>query len=394
MDGSQKIAITGHYSRKNDQEQDRYRDRQDKGTSDDVPGAKTANYPADSQSITDTAQSKNRKWLFIGVGAVVLLALIVGGTLYWLHARRFVSTDDAFIDGHNAQISTQVAGRVIRVAIEDNQLVEANQLLVVLDGRNYQAKLDQAITQKAQSVAQLNQARAQTSLQQAQIDQSAAQIRVGEAELVQSQQDFNRFRAIDPKAITRQQLDNAQATLRISQAKLDSNRFALAGAQAQLVGQQAQIANAEAALQGADVAIRDAELQLSYTQIRALEAGRITRRTVEAGNYVAPGQMMLGLVRSGMWVTANFKETQLARMQIGQAVDVEVDALPDKVFHGHVDSFQAGSGSVFSTLPAENATGNYVKVVQRIPVKIVIDDANDPRLSLGMSVTPIVTVRP
>ena len=369
MDGSQKVEVSGHYNRKD---------------SDDHDTRSTEKKPGFSR----------RKWLFIAIGAIILIVLVVAGTLYWLDARRYVSTDDAFIDGHNAQIAPQIAGRVIKVAIEDNQMVEANQLLVVLDGRDYQVKLDQAIVQKAQTAAQLDQARAQALLQQAQIEQSAAQIRVGEAELVQAQQDYNRFRAIDPKAITRQQLDNAQATLRTSQARLDANAAALVGAQAQLVGQQAQIANAEAAVQGADVAIRNAQLQLSYAEVRAPEAGRVTRRTVEAGNYVNPGQMLLGLVRPGMWVTANFKETQLARMKIGQAVDVSVDALPDKVFHGRVDSFQAGSGSVFSVLPAENATGNYVKVVQRIPVKILIDDARDPRLSLGMSVTPSVTVRP
>ncbi len=390
MDGSQKVALTGHYSRKNGDEHVRRRDQHESASpvrsskSKDGSGANEPKKPG----------SGLRKWLLIGIGVVVLVALIVGGTIYWLDARRYVTTDDAFIDGHNAQIAPQIAGRVIKVAIEDNQMVEANQLLVVLDGRDWQVKLDQAVTQKAQTAAQLDQARAQAQLQQAQIEQSGAQIRVSEAELVQAQQDYNRFRAIDPKAISRQQLDNAQATLRTSQAKLDANRYALNGAQAQLVSQQAQIANAEAALQGADVGIRNAQLQLSYTEIRAPEAGRVTRRTVEAGNYVTPGQMMLGLVRPGVWVTANFKETQLARMQIGQTVDVLVDALPDKVFHGRVQSFQAGSGSVFSVLPAENATGNYVKVVQRIPVKIVIDDANDPRLSLGMSVTPSVTVRP
>ncbi len=379
MDGSQKVEVSGHYNRKTSQQHE--------------TAPKTRPEPEPAPEPKKPA-SGGRKWLLIVIGVLVLIGLIVAGTLYWVEARRFVSTDDAFIDGHNAVIAPQIAGRVMKVTIEDNQMVEANQLLVVLDGRDYQVKLDQAITQKAQNVAQVDQARAQALLQQAQIDQSAAQIRVSEAELVQAQQDYNRFRAIDPKAITRQQLDNAQATLRTTQAKMDANRAALAGAQAQLVGQKAQIASAEAAVSGADVAIRNAELQLSYAEIRAPEAGRVTRRTVEAGNYVTPGQMMLGLVRPGMWVTANFKETQLARMQVGQAVDVSVDALPDKVFHGHIESFQAGSGSVFSALPAENATGNYVKVVQRIPVKIVLDDARDPKLSLGMSVSPSVTVRP
>lgn len=391
MDGSQKLALTGHYSRRsghdhNGPEQKKTDARKpDEAKKDTTPAPEGAEKPK---------MPAARKWLYIGIGVLVLLGLIAGGTLYWLHARHFESTDDAFIDGHSSQVAPQVAGRVIKVAVDDNQMVQADQLLVVLDPRDYQIRLDQAITQRAQAQAQLEQARAQVLLQQAQIEQSAAQIRVGEAELTQAQQDFNRFRAIDPKAITRQQLDNAQANLRTTQARLEASRHALTGAQAQLVAQQALVANAEAALQGSEVAIRNARLQLSYTEIHAPEAGRVTRGAVEVGNYVNPGQMMLNIVRPGMWVTANFKETQLALMRPGQPVDVTVDALPDKIFHGHVDSFQAGSGSVFSTLPAENATGNFVKVVQRIPVKIVIDDADDPMLSLGMSVTPRVTVRP
>eukprot|EP01037_Dinobryon_pediforme_P010984 gene10984-11066_t len=392
MDGSQKVAVSGHYRPRHSHQQTQARHRDEHArTEDRKPQAKAE--PDDKPDGETRKMSPARKWLYIVIGILVLAALIVGGVLYWLDARRFESTDDAFIDGHNAQIAPQVAARVIKVAIDDNQMVQQGQLLVQLDPRDYQIRLDQAVTQKAQMQAQLEQARAQVLLQQAQIEQSAAQVRVGEAELTQAQQDFNRFRAIDPKAITRQQLDNAQATLRTSQAKLDANRQALTGAQAQLVAQQAQVANAEAALQGADVTIRNAQLQLSYTEIHAPEAGRVTRRVVEAGNFVNPGQMLLGIVRPGMWVTANFKETQLAHMRAGQPVDVRVDALPDKVFHGRIESFQAGSGSVFSSLPAENATGNYVKVVQRIPVKITIDDADDPMLSLGMSVTPKVTVR-
>lgn len=394
MDVSQKVALTGHYSRRegSDHSPHHARQREERRA---VPEVAPPPEPEpESKDDEKPKMSPTRKWLYIGLGVLVIIALIVGFTLYWLDARRFESTDDAFIDGHSAQIAPQIAGRVIKVSINDNQMVQANQLLVLLDARDYQVKLDQAVTQRAQMQAQLEQARAQALLQLAQTEQSAAQIRVNAAELVQAQQDFNRFRAIDPKAITRQQLDNAQTILRTSQARLDASRHALSGAQAQLVAQEAQIANAEAALQGSDVAIRNARLQMSYAEIRAPEAGRVTRRSVEAGNYVNPGQMMLSIVHPGMWVTANFKETQLSLMRAGQAVDVRVDALPNKVFHGRIDSFQAGSGAAFSTLPAENATGNFVKVVQRIPVKIVIDDADDPMLSLGMSVTPRVTVRP
>ena len=334
-----------------------------------------------------------RKFVLIVIGLIVLAAVIVGGTLYWLHARHFETTDDAFIDGHISLVSAQVPGRVVTLAIQDNQQVLKGAPLLQLDPADYQMRLNQAIAQQAQSQAQLAQAQAQIPLQQATIDQSAAQVRVNEANLMQAQQDYARYRNIDPKAITRQQLDNSSATTKAQQAQVDAARHAFAAAQAQLKARQADVVNAEAALKGADVAVDNAQLQLSYAQVVAPDSGRVTKRTVELGNYVTAGQVLLDIVPRGVWVTANFKETQLALMKVGQKVDLSVDAVPDHLFHGHVQSFQSGTGSVFSTLPAENATGNYVKVVQRLPVKIVIDDDDDSQLAPGMSVTPSVTVR-
>ena len=337
--------------------------------------------------------SRGRRALIALVVVIVAAAIVVAGVLYWLHARHYESTDDASVDGHVSQVSAQIAGRVVAVAIEDNQAVAAGQLLVALDGRDARIRLDQAVVQQAQAQAQLDRARAEVELQAANIDGASAQVRVSEAELTQARQDFARFRGIDPNAITRQQLDAANAAARTAQARLEANRTALVGARAELAAERAAVAGAEAALRGNEVTVRDAELNLSYTRVVAPAAGRITRRTVEPGNYVVPGQALLSVVQPGMWVTANFKETQLAHMRANQPVDVRIDAIPDHVFHGHVDSFQTGSGSAFSTLPAENATGNYVKVVQRVPVKIVLDEASDPRLAPGLSATPRVTVR-
>jgi len=207
--------------------------------------------------------------------------------------------------------------------------------------------------------------------------------------------DFARYHAVDPKAITRQQLDNAQAVLRSAHARFDANGHAVAAARAQLEAQKAQVEAASAAITISDVEIANAELQLSYVSITAPQDGQVTKRTVELGNYVVPGQALLAIVSPNLWVTANFKETQLAHMHAGQKVILTVDACPDLDLHAKVDSFQAGSGNAFSSLPAENATGNYVKVVQRVPVKLVFDDdrVSQCRMAPGMSVLPSVTVR-
>ena len=327
----------------------------------------------------------------------MLATLVTAGVLYWLHSRHFETTDDAFIDGNISQVSARIAGRVTRIAFQDNQEVKAGQVLVELDPRDYQVKLDQVISQRAQAQAQAGQARAQLGLQQANLDQAQANVRVTEADLGQAQADLARYRAIDPKAITRQQLDNQAASTKSAAAKLDANRQAVSGARAQIEAQRAAVAAQDAAVVQAGVAVHNAELQLSYSTIIAPADGQVTRRTVELGNYVNPGQALLAVVQDAMWVTANFKETQLAAMKEGQYVRVRVDACPDVDLDAKVNSFQGGSGQIFSSLPAENATGNFVKVVQRLPVRILFDDpikARDRcRMAPGMSVAPRVTVR-
>jgi membrane fusion protein (multidrug efflux system) len=331
---------------------------------------------------------------FVIVGLLLVL-LIGGGTYYWLSTRDYESTDDAFIDAHTANVSSQVAGRVTKILFDDNQQVAAGQRLMQIDPRDYQVKLDQANASLGNAEAQLAQARAQLALQQANADQAQAQVRVGEAELQQAQQDLARQRSIDPRATTRQQVDSATAQARTAQARLDANRHAVTGAQAQVDAAAAQVAAMEAQVRGAKVDVANAELQLSYTDITAPVAGRVAKRNVEVGTYATPGQALVAIVPAQVWVTANFKETQLADMKPGDPVDIKLDAYPDTVFHGKVDSFQTGTGSAFSTLPAENATGNYVKVVQRLPVKIVFDDqrVQDMHLAPGLSVVPRVKVR-
>ena len=336
-----------------------------------------------------------KRVLGLATGAIVLVALIVSGTLYWLNARHFESTDDAFVDAYSTQVAARVAGQVTKLLFADNQHVRAGEPLVLIDPRDFQAKLDQAKAQQASAEATLQQSRAQVLVQQANVDQAAANVRVSEADLLQARQDYDRFQKINPHAVTRQQIDAATATFHSAQARLEASRQTVDGAQAQVRAAQAQVLAAQASLQQAEANTQAAELQLSYCTIVAPVAGIVTHRSVDAGNYVSAGQPLFALVQDDRWVTANFKETQLASIRPGQDVDISIDAVPSVTFHGKVDSFQAGTGTVFSALPAENATGNYVKIVQRLPVKIVFDDprVKDYPLAPGMSVTPSVRVR-
>jgi membrane fusion protein, multidrug efflux system len=349
--------------------------------------------PAASRSTAKRGGLK--RTLGLGAGALLILAMIIGGFIYWLDARHFESTDDAFVDSYTTQMAPRVAGQVTKLLFADNEHVSAGQTLLLIDPSDYQARLDQAKAQQASAEATLTQARAQVAVQQANVDQVTANVRVAEADLLQAQQDYDRYQKIVSGAVSRQQIEAATATFHSAQAKLDASRQMVGGAQAQARAAQAQVLAAEASLQQAAANTHTAELQLSYCTIVAPVAGVVTHRTVSAGNYVNAGQALFALVQDDRWVTANFKETQLAQMHPGQDVDLAIDAVSSITFHGKVDSFQAGTGTAFSVLPAENATGNYVKIVQRLPVKIVFDDPRlkDHELMPGMSVVPSVRVR-
>jgi membrane fusion protein, multidrug efflux system len=280
-----------------------------------------------------------RKKRLLLIAVIVIPALIIAGILFYLHERHYEATDDAFIEAHVIPISARVAGQVTAVHVNDNQTVKKDELLVEIDPADYAVK-------KAEQRAKLAAA---------------------ETESRRSRLDVKRYQDLYAKdEITQQQLDNAVA---------------------QAASETADVAQERAVVQ-------QSELNISYTQIRAPEEGRITRKSVETGSYVQIGQTLLSVVPPDVWITANFKETQLTYMRPGQPVTIHADAYPGHDFQGHVDSIQSGTGARFSLLPAENATGNYVKVVQRVPVKILLDHA-DPQFLLapGMSVVPTVQVR-
>ena len=232
-------------------------------------------------------------------------------------------------------------------------------------------------------------------MSEAKVAQAQAAVVAAEAEAQRASDDLKRYESVETRAVSKSAFDLAQAQARSANANLDAARSQSKAAESEVALSRASVETATAAVQQAEAKVHQAELNLSYTKIIAPRDGRITARTVQLGNYVQPGQVMLALVPANVWVTANFKETQLTYMRPGQPVELSVDAYPKRKFKGRVDSLQFGSGARFSLLPPENAVGNYVKVVQRVPVKIVFDKPlpDDLDIAPGMSVEPKVKVK-
>jgi membrane fusion protein (multidrug efflux system) len=376
------------------------------------------------------------------IGLVVLLVIVFFAYRYFTS---YESTDDAQVDGHINSISARISGHVIKLNVRDNQYVNAGDVLVEIDPADYQvayerAKADFADAQAAAiaagvnvpitsvntssqvsaSEADVNSARAGIQFAQQQLQAAKAELTQAEANDVKAQNDLGRYKQLVAKEeISQQQYDQATAAARASSAAVEAARANVDAAQQQVTQAQGKLVQAEANNRYANTApkqmqitraraqsalaeaqrkkadLDQAELNLQYTKIVAPVNGIVSDRTVEVGQNVAPGQELMKVINlDDIWVTANFKETQLRDMRAGQRVTLEVDANGRK-YNGRVDSIAGASGARFSLLPPENATGNYVKVVQRIPVKIVLDPGsnNDHQLRPGMSVTPRVWIR-
>ena len=333
--------------------------------------------------------------------AVVVVIMLIVGFWFWFSTRNIETTDDAFTEGDAVTIAPKASGYVVKLLVKDNQRVKKGDLLVEIDPSDNRAQREQANAQLGLAVAQLHQAQAQLALSKvqypAQRDQALADQAKAEANLLNAQADYRRKRGVDPRATSQRNIDSASAQLRSAQAQLQSAKAQVEVASQVALQIRQQETNVEARQQQVEQAkaqLSTADLNLSYTQVRAPYDGFITKRNVQLGTLVQAGSSLFSLVSPEIWVTANFKESQLQRMNPGDKVDISVDAWPDMKLEGHVDSIQMGSGSRFSTFPSENATGNYVKIVQRVPVKIVIDKGLDPNhpLPLGLSVEPKVTV--
>jgi membrane fusion protein (multidrug efflux system) len=398
-----------------------------------------------SEKDFHSLSSRTRDSRFRIVLAILIVVLVIAGIFVYHHVTGYESTDDAQVDGHINSISARITGHVIKLNVDDNQYVQAGTVLVEIDPADYQVAYDRAkadfedaqaaavaagvnvpiasvntTSQVSASEADVDSAGAGIKAAQQQFEAAKAQMQEAEANNVKAQNDLIRYKQlVDKQEISQQQYDSAVAAAKASAATVEATRASAAAAQQQVTQAQGKLVQAQANWANAKTAPRQmqviraraasalaeaqrkkadldqAQLNLQYTKIIAPVNGIVSDRTVEVGQNVAPGQELLKVINlDDVWITADFKETQLRRMKVGQPVDIEVDA-NGKTYHGSVNSIAGASGARFSLLPPENATGNYVKVVQRIPVKIVLDpgSTSDHYLRPGMSVNPKVRIR-
>jgi membrane fusion protein, multidrug efflux system len=333
------------------------------------------------------------------LGLIIAAGVAWYGHYWWTTGRFLEATDDAYTQADAVTIAPRVAGYIITVAVDDNQLVHAGQLLARIDDRDFRAALDQARADAAASEADVDGWDAQLSLQKATIAQADSDVASAQATLDFARNDYQRYTELmHSGAGSVQRAQQADADIRSRTAALARSRAALVAANEQVRVLQAQRAKAAAVAQRAEATVQQAELNLSYTVIAAPIDGAVGDRSLRLGQLVQPGTRIMDIVPNGrdIYVVANFKETQLAQMWRGQRVTAVLDMLPDVTLRGHVDSLAPGSGAQFALLPPENATGNFTKIVQRVPVKIVLDPADSEtlrKLRPGLSATATVDLR-
>jgi membrane fusion protein (multidrug efflux system) len=336
----------------------------------------------------------------LAVVAVIALAALAAGGRMWYRSQYFVETENAYVSGHVHPVSARIPGVVTRVLVEDNQLVKAGDVIAELDPADQGVKVEQIEAQIASVEQQVGQADAQVAQVKAQASAAGAQVAQAQASLVRAKQDADRFGQLyndQMKAVSKAELDAAVAARASATADVAARRDNANAAQAQIAAADAARDVFKAQIKVLHAQLKDARQQLGYNKIVAPVAGRVGKRSVEVGARVQPGQQLAAIVQDDVWVTANFKETQLAGLQPGQAVKVKVDALPGKELVGHVDSFSPASGNEFALLPADNATGNFTKIVQRVPVKVTLEPSDikrfSGRLAPGMSTVVEIDLR-
>jgi membrane fusion protein (multidrug efflux system) len=335
------------------------------------------------------------KRVFLAGAAVALLAAASWyGWEYWTVGRFLVSTDDAYVKADNTTIAPKVSGYLNQVLVGDNQPIKTGQVLARIDDRDFKVALDQAKADVAAADAAVESKRAQLDVQQAVIDAAKATLDVDTAARVFTAQENKRYTDLSATGYgSVQNAQNAQARDNSALAAIERDKANLASAQKQVALLKSELAQAIATDARAKALQRQAELNLSYTTITSPIDGVVGNRTLRVGQYVQAGTQLMSLVPSnGAYVIANYKETQLGSVRAGQPVDIEVDMFPGKAVHGHVDSLAPASGQEFALLPPDNATGNFTKVVQRIPVKILLDD-HHADLRPGMSVIPSIQTK-
>jgi membrane fusion protein, multidrug efflux system len=433
--------------------------KDERGSNGKIGVSVSENKPAEPDLESQTSPSKRKRVKYFLTLLLAIVISSVCGLTWWLYAQGREDTEDSYVDGHVTTISSRVAGVVTKVLVVDNQLVTEHQPLVRLDPNDYQVRVNQqkaALTMNSKqslateskigqstlsargqaiqasgsinsSGANLEHSQAALLAARAQERQAGAQIRQQRAQVEYTESDYERYKTVYAnKAVTKQQFDKARENWNVAKEQLKDLEDALDSAKKKVLQAEADIKDAIArqqtsqgqytsavaaskqteidkqqyqsnlaAIEQAKSNLDQANLELSYTKIDAPVAGRVGHRTVEVGQRIEAGQALMSIVQPNPWLTANFKETQLNKMKVGQEVEIKIDSFPGKVFRGRVDSFSPASGAKFSVLPPDNATGNFIKVVQRIPVKIVFDKNSlgdyEPRISPGMScVTTVV----
>jgi membrane fusion protein (multidrug efflux system) len=358
-------------------------------------------------------QNHSRKRIAAFIILPLLMAIGAGILYFYLQYKKtHISTDDAFVDGRVHAIASKIPGTVKAIHVKDNQFVKKGNLILEMDPMDYEVKVKETQAGLETEKAKLSEIRDRVDTVKKQLreiiaslEQARANFELQEANLQQAEIDLKRAEYLLKKeVIPRESYDKTKTNYDVAVAQVKAARERIKQLEASLETQRAVIKQTESSLipqhaqiQQKDAISKGAELNKSYTKIYTPSDGYIAKRSVEIGNQIQPGQSLMAVVPlDDIWITANYKETQLERVKPGQKVKINVDTYPSKVFHGKVDSVMAGTGAVFSLFPPENATGSYVKIVQRIPVKIVLDQGTDPAhiLRIGMSVVPTILVEP
>ncbi len=379
----------------------------------------------DAGGVGNAAPRNGRRRTAMAIFIVVCVVTIGGGALYWRHRQTHIATDDAYVEGRIHAVSSRIQGKVVAVLVDDNQPVKADQPLLRIDPEPYAVRESAASSSLSAAVADVAAARADVSAaredlaavraqlgqMKAAVEAARSRVALSAARLAQAQRDAERARALfERRSISRERFEKAQTDqdvakaqddvardeLRLAEAAVPTQEALIAQKRAILAQREARVGQQAATVKSRESALAEAALNRRYAEVTAPADGYVTRKTVEAGQVVSPGQPLLAVASlSDVWIVANYKETQIEKIRPGLPVEIEVDTYPGKTFRGTVDSIMAGTGSAFSLFPPENATGNYVKVVQRVPVKIVLAKGEDPRhiLRIGMSVNPTVLLR-
>ncbi|PYE22227.1 membrane fusion protein (multidrug efflux system) [Paraburkholderia silvatlantica] len=353
------------------------------------------------RDVPDAAAAPARSGAKRTILILLALAALVGAAVWlghwWVVGRFIESTDDAYLQADSVTIAPKVSGYVTDVYVADNQAVKAGDPLVKLDARQYQVALDQARANVDARMADIGNAQAQIEQQRANVAQAQAQQEVAQVSLRHANDEVARYAPLAATgAETTERLAELKSERDKAQATLAADAAAVTSARSQISALNAQLSQARAQLEAARANAAQSQLDLDNTVVKSALAGRVGDRSVRVGQYVQPGTRMLTVVPvQRTYLTANFKETQIGRMRAGQPVELHVDALPGHTLHGVVDSFSPGTGAQFALLPPENATGNFTKIVQRVPVRIRLETGPQTRSVLlpGMSVTVDVDTR-